>query len=76
MSDPGNGPERTSGVAPDEEQPSAGGMPRWAKISLIVVGALVALFIVLNLAGLGGEHGPGRHMPGAGSEHRPMDHSR
>jgi hypothetical protein len=54
-------------------------MPRWVKVSLIVVGALIALFVVLQLAGVGGNHGPGRHSGGGGaetpasnvSEHRP-----
>lgn len=37
------------------------GMPRWVKVSLIVVAVLVALFVIVNLTGAGGEHGPGRH---------------
>jgi hypothetical protein len=37
------------------------GMPRWVKVSLILVGALVALLIVLKLVGRGPEHGPGMH---------------
>ena len=65
------------------------GMPPWVKISLIVVGVLIAVFIVLQIAGVGGQHGPRRHMSPGGrssqspssdvSEHRPppgMDHSR
>lgn len=38
------------------------GMPRWVKITLIVVavGVLVALAAALLL---GGSHGPGRHVP-------------
>ena len=42
-------------------------MPRWVKVSAIVVGVLVLLFLVLQLAGIGGEHGPGRHISGQGS---------
>jgi len=38
------------------------GTPRWVKVSAIVVGVLVLLFIVLVLTGVGGPHGPGRHM--------------
>lgn len=41
------------------------GMPRWVKVSGIVVGALVLLFVVLQLTGVGGEHGPAMHGPGA-----------
>lgn len=37
--------------------------PRWVKVSLIVVGALIALFLILQVTGVGpgGGHGPGRH---------------
>jgi hypothetical protein len=40
------------------------GMPRWVKISLIIVMVLVLAFVILNLAGVGGEHGPRRHSGG------------
>jgi hypothetical protein len=40
-------------------------MPRWMKVTGIVIGALLVLFaIVLISGGPGGQHGPGRHMPG------------
>ena len=42
-------------------------MPRWVKVSAIVVGVLVLLFLVLQLMGIGGEHGPGRHVSGQGA---------
>jgi hypothetical protein len=54
-SDRKNGPGRPSG------------MPRWVKWSGIVVGLLILLFVVLQLTGLGGQHGPGRHLPGGGA---------
>ncbi|MFP1628483.1 hypothetical protein ACLB9X_25690 [Streptomyces sp. 5K101] len=38
------------------------GAPRWAKVSAIVVGVLILLAVVVKLTGLGGDHGPGRHM--------------
>jgi hypothetical protein len=38
------------------------GMPRWVTVAGIVVLALISLFLVLRLAGLGGDHGPGRHL--------------
>jgi hypothetical protein len=46
-----------------EHSESAGppGMPRWVKVTAIVVGLLVLLFLVLQLTGLAGEHGPGMH---------------
>jgi hypothetical protein len=52
-----------TGVGPDRE--SKPGMPRWVKVSGIIVGVLVVLVVVLALTGvLGGKHGPGRHVPG------------
>ena len=45
----------------------AQGMPRWVKVSLIVALVLVALFLIVNLAG-GGGHGPQRHS-GSGPLH-------
>lgn len=42
---------------PDGKQTS--GMPRWVKVSAIVVAALLVLMVVLML--VGGDHGPGRH---------------
>lgn len=40
---------------------SAPGMPRWVKWTVIVVGVLIALFVVLQLTGIGGDHSPDRH---------------
>lgn len=41
------------------------GIPRWVKIPGIVVAGLVLLAVVLMLTGIGGPHGPGRHLPSA-----------
>ena len=41
------------------------GMPRWVKVSLLVVGAVLLVFVILKLAGLGGRHGPGMHQAAA-----------
>ena len=41
-------------------------MPRWVKVSAIVVGVLILLFVLLQVTGLAGDHGPGRHLSGAG----------
>jgi hypothetical protein len=38
------------------------GMPRWVKVTAIVVGVLILLFVILQLTGLAGQHGPGRHL--------------
>lgn len=42
-------------------------MPRWAQV-LGTIFALVLLLVVGKLTGIGGEHGPGRHMGTDGSE--------
>ena len=59
------GPYTSSGGDSQGELPPR--MPRWVKVSAIVVGFLVLLFLVLQLAGIGGEHGPGRHVSGQGT---------
>jgi hypothetical protein len=45
---------------------STTGIPRWVKVFAIIAGVLVLLFVILQLTGIGGEHGPGRHMRAAG----------
>jgi hypothetical protein len=66
MADPTR--HRGTGADPD----SAAGTPRWVKVFGLVVLALLALFVVLHLAGLGGGHGPGRH--GGGGRTPPAEH--
>lgn len=48
-------------VRPDRGSPP--GIPLWMKVSGIIVIALVLVFVILKLTGLGGDHGPGRHIP-------------
>jgi hypothetical protein len=38
------------------------GMPRWAKITLIIIIALILLFGIMHLIGMGGKHSPMNHM--------------
>ena len=40
-----------------------GGMPRWVKVFGIVALLVVVAVVVLMAVG-GGDHGPGRHLPG------------
>jgi hypothetical protein len=42
--------------------PSYPGIPRWVKVSGIIVIVLVLLVAIIIFTGLGGEHGPGRHI--------------
>ncbi|MBB5781810.1 hypothetical protein [Nonomuraea jabiensis] len=37
------------------------------KVSAIIVGVLILFVLIVKLTGLGGEHGPGRHMGAGGS---------
>jgi hypothetical protein len=60
MTDSSAGPH-TGGMEVTPERSAPAGMPRWVKVSLIIAVALVLLFVVGKLTGLGGEHGPGRH---------------
>jgi hypothetical protein len=41
--------------------------PRWVKIVGIITLVLVLLVGIMLLAGVGGHHGPGRHMPSGGA---------
>ncbi|MEV1321507.1 hypothetical protein AB0J14_36130 [Micromonospora arborensis] len=43
---------------------SAPGTPRWVVVLAVVGLVLLALFVIAQLAGVGGHHGPGRHLPG------------
>ena len=48
---------------PDRDSPP--GMPRWVKIAALAVFALILLFLILQLTGVAGDHGPGRHTSGS-----------
>jgi hypothetical protein len=37
--------------------------PRWVKIVGIIALVLILLLAIMVLSGIGGEHGPGRHLP-------------
>lgn len=47
--------------------------PRWVKVSGAIIGALILLFVALELTGLSRDHGPGRHAPGGHTP--PVEHS-
>ena len=46
--------------------------PTWVKVALVVVLVIVAAVIVMAIAG--GEHGPGRHVPGGGDHTPAVEH--
>ena len=47
------------GVRPTHESPH--GTPRWVKVFGIILILLILGFVILKLAGVGGDHGPDRH---------------
>lgn len=60
------------------DRPPYPGMPRWV-IVLGILGVLLILLLVTALVtGLGGEHGPGRHLPpgSTNDQTRPLEHDR
>jgi hypothetical protein len=59
-SDTGSGSDVANGSGSGGR--SAPGMPRWVKVSGVVVLVVVLALAVVLLTGAGG-HGPGRHMP-------------
>ena len=65
MTDSTRHPEGSSDDGTDLSGGAPPRMPRWVKLTGIIVGVLIVLILLLRLAGVGGEHGPGRHMSGA-----------
>jgi hypothetical protein len=61
MSDPQSNDQVAAG---DRAPLSAPGLPRWVKVFLIMVVALILLGVGAALL-IGGEHGPGRHRAGS-----------
>lgn len=48
--------------------------PTWVKVALVLALVVFAAIVVIAIAG--GEHGPGRHLPGGGVGHTPpVEHS-
>ncbi|HYG56690.1 MAG TPA: hypothetical protein VD902_01290 [Symbiobacteriaceae bacterium] len=56
---PDNGND--TGVRTTEDRPPA--IPRWVKVSGSIIGLLVLLVVGVMIFD-GGNHGPGRHLPG------------
>ena len=53
-----------SDVEPAEQHPATTGAPRWVKVLGIITVAVLAIFVVLQVTGVAGDHGPSRHGPG------------
>ena len=69
MADPprARDPGEDAGVAADRGSPP--GMPRWVKVSGIIVAVLVLLLVIVLL--VAGGHGPRRHASGDAGSHAP-----
>lgn len=39
------------------------GAPRWVKVAVVIIILVILLVVVALVTGLGGEHGPRRHLP-------------
>lgn len=61
-------------VRPDPGSPPS--MPLWVKLFVIIAFVLVLMVALMILAGVGGPHGPGRHMPSgdAGGDTLPIEY--
>lgn len=53
-----------TGASYDRESPP--GIPRWVKAFGIALLVLALLVVIIMLTGVGGPHGPGRHLPFGG----------
>lgn len=68
-------PPTDSYVANDPETDGAetpAGAPRWAKVTVLVAGGLVTLFVLASVTGIAGDHGPGRHGGGGNDTDEPV----
>jgi len=67
MADPPRYPDAgdDTGVRPDHGSTTS--TPRWVKIFGITALVLVLLVGIMLLTGVGGSHGPGRHLPSGGA---------
>ena len=59
----GDGPRAGPCVGPRRASPPR--TPRWVKVFGIIGAVVVVALVILLIAG--GEHGPGRHLPGGGN---------
>lgn len=48
-------------------QRSSYSTPRWVKVLVIVALVLILLVVFVLVSGIGGDHGPGRHIPFGGA---------
>ncbi|MQA88741.1 MAG: hypothetical protein GEU90_00705 [Gemmatimonas sp.] len=57
------------------DMPVYPGTPRWVKVFGAVLIALILLLVLVRLTGIGGRHGPGRHLPSGTVSGEPLPSS-
>ncbi len=57
-----NSDSNDTGMRQTEDRPPR--TPRWVRVSGTIAIVLVLLIVILKITGVGGNHGPGRHIPG------------
>jgi hypothetical protein len=62
MTTPPGEPDASKQDPVESHGESPPGVPRWVKVVALVAGILVLVFVFLLLTGIGGQHGPGRHI--------------
>jgi hypothetical protein len=67
MADPPSYPDSNSDIGDDTpmraDRESPPSTPRWVKVFVIIVIVVVLLVGIILSTGVGGPHGPGRHIP-------------
>jgi hypothetical protein len=66
MADPPRYPATGDATRVRPDRGSTTGAPRWVKVFGIIALVVVLLFVIVAITGIGGRHGPGRHIPSAG----------
>jgi hypothetical protein len=49
------------------DSPPYPGTPRWVKVFGIIALVMVLLVVIIRFTGVGGKHGPDRHIPSGGA---------
>lgn len=61
MTDPTDRPDPHDDTGGEFDPGSPPRVPDWVKAFGVVLGVLVLVWVILQLTGVGGEHGPGQH---------------
>jgi hypothetical protein len=50
------------------DTPPYPGLPSWVKVAGLIIGVLVLVVAIVIFTGIGGPHGPSRHLPSDGTD--------